>query len=162
MQNHSVEGLQFLEGLGLNLSTIVRLGGHTYPRTHSNPVGEGDAGVESRRRSAMCICVYVCMYVCSHSSPSASRHKVYIAEAVRGGSNSFAVVWLLLMSLMHAYVHVALSAVRSQCWLRTCQGCVKQGAGSSQCRGHHECKGVCLRLWGSWVAGEGTATLFED
>ena len=39
-QNHSVEGLQFLEGLGLNLSTIVRLGGHSYPRTHSNPVGE--------------------------------------------------------------------------------------------------------------------------
>lgn len=38
-QDHSVEGLQFLEGLGLNLSTIVRLGGHSFPRTHSNPVG---------------------------------------------------------------------------------------------------------------------------
>jgi hypothetical protein len=39
-QGHSVDGLQFLEGLGLNLSTIVRLGGHSFPRTHSNPVGE--------------------------------------------------------------------------------------------------------------------------
>jgi hypothetical protein len=29
----------FLEGLGLNISTIVRLGGHSKPRTRSNPAG---------------------------------------------------------------------------------------------------------------------------
>lgn len=40
LQNHSVEGLQFLEEFGVNLSAVVRLGGHTFPRTRSNPTGK--------------------------------------------------------------------------------------------------------------------------
>lgn len=31
--------LPFLSSLGLDLSTVVRLGGHSAPRTRSNPVG---------------------------------------------------------------------------------------------------------------------------
>uniref|UniRef100_A0A383VWI0 fumarate reductase (NADH) n=1 Tax=Tetradesmus obliquus TaxID=3088 RepID=A0A383VWI0_TETOB len=37
--NGSQDGIAFLEGLGLNISTIVRLGGHSKPRTRSNPAG---------------------------------------------------------------------------------------------------------------------------
>lgn len=38
-QSHSVGSLRFLEGLGLNLSSVVRLGGHSFARTHANPSG---------------------------------------------------------------------------------------------------------------------------
>jgi hypothetical protein len=39
LQNRSQDGIAFLEGLGLNIGTIVRLGGHSKPRTRSNPAG---------------------------------------------------------------------------------------------------------------------------
>lgn len=39
VQSRSQDGIAFLEGLGVNLSTIVRLGGHSIPRTRSNPTG---------------------------------------------------------------------------------------------------------------------------
>jgi hypothetical protein len=39
LQNRSQDGIAFLEGLGLNIGTIVRLGGHSKPRTCSNPAG---------------------------------------------------------------------------------------------------------------------------
>eukprot|EP00775_Hariotina_reticulata_P006888 gene6888-7104_t len=37
--SNSEAGIAFLEGLNLNLSSIVRLGGHSKPRTRSNPSG---------------------------------------------------------------------------------------------------------------------------
>ena len=57
LQSSSEDGLSFLEGFGLNLSSIVRLGGHSVPRTHSNPVGPNVGfyivkGVSSRLKEA--------------------------------------------------------------------------------------------------------------
>lgn len=57
LQGNSEAGLSFLEGFGLNLSVVVRLGGHSIPRTHSNPAGPNVGfyiikGVSSRLQEA--------------------------------------------------------------------------------------------------------------
>jgi aspartate oxidase len=39
LQASSEDALRFLEALGLDLSVVVQLGGHSVPRTHSNPSG---------------------------------------------------------------------------------------------------------------------------
>lgn len=36
---HSVKALNFLEATGVNLSRVTKLGGHSVPRSHSNPTG---------------------------------------------------------------------------------------------------------------------------